>query len=154
MPVGRRFEMDARAERAVGRVRLVAAVITLAAVGWLVASEPGTFGWVGVVLGASVGVGWIAAFLRSRKRAREASGYFLDLSEAGLTLAEGDRRHHIGWAEMTEVEVDEERLVVSVARRGGPTLTIQPRYPGVTLEELAAAIRDGRPGAGGPEMVK
>jgi len=146
--------MDARAELSTGRLRLGAAIITAFAVVWLVASEPGTIGWAVAVLGALVGAGWIAAYARSRRRAALASAHFLELGESGLTLAEGDQRHHIGWAEMMDVDVDEERLVVSVSHGGGPPLTIHPRYRGVSLEELADAIRSARVRADGPEMVK
>ncbi len=106
------------------------------------------------MLGTLVSAGWVVAYRRSRTRAAQAARHFLEISEAGLTLAEGEEEHHIAWTEMETVEVDEERLVVSVARKEAAPLTIQPRYRGVSLEELAAAIRRGREGAGGSEMVK
>ncbi len=147
----KRFEMDAGAERATGRFRLVAAMVTLAAVVWLATSGPGMVGWAIAVLGTLVSVGWLASYRRGRRRAAEAHRFFLELDTEGLTLAEGEVEHHIAWADMKDVEVDEERLVVSVSRRGGPPLTIQPRYRGVSLLELATAIREG---AAGAEMVK
>jgi hypothetical protein len=149
--------MDAAAERSTGRLRLVAAIVTLAAVFWLATSDPGMVGWAVAVLGTLVSAGWLESYRRCRRRAAEASKHFLEISEDGLTLAEGDRKHHIAWTEMKAVEVDEERLAISVSRTGAAPLTIQPRYRGVSLEELAAAIREGRettPGASGAEMVK
>jgi hypothetical protein len=150
----KRFEMDAAAERSTGRLRLGAAIVTLAAVFWLATSDPGMVGWAMAVLGTLVSAGWLESYRRSRRRAAQAARHYLEIADDGLTLAEGEREHHIAWTEMRAVEVDEERLAISVFRAVGAPLTIHPRYRGISLEELAAAIREGREGATGAEMVK
>lgn len=137
----RRFEMDAVAELSSGKLRLFAAALVVIAIGWMLTAGPGALGYALAFIGGLVSIGWVFAYRRAVARSRMGLSYFLDLAPDALLLAEGEVRHHIDWAEVTDVEIDEEKLVVSVSRRGAPPLRIQPRYRGVSLEELGEAVR-------------
>ncbi|MAC27598.1 MAG: hypothetical protein CMH59_14140, partial [Myxococcales bacterium] len=107
----RRFELDAKAERSVGRLRLVGAIIVFVCGGVLVARGAGAVGWTLVVMAWLVGLGWIAAFVRARRRVAGAGGHYLELGDA-LRMARGAAPVEVPWGEVDAVRVDEDRLVV------------------------------------------
>jgi hypothetical protein len=74
---------------------------------------------------------------------RRGTDHFLELGDDALRLSEGDRVQVVPWTDVVSVSVDEDRLRVSIARRAGPVLEIEPRYvrTGSTgLADLAQAI--------------
>lgn len=139
----RRFELDVRAVRSVGRLRLFGAVLVFGMGLALVWRGAGTIGWVIVVTSWLIGLGWVAAFALSRRRAREADSHYLELDTRGLTMARGGEPVRVGWDEVASVEVDEDRLVVWVQRRIGERVRIDPVWRGVSLEQLCDALRAG-----------
>jgi len=138
----RRFELDSAAERATGWLRLAGAAVVALCAAWIAGTGPGTFGWVVVVVCVLISVGWFFAWRKGRARARTAGDWYLELGTRELLLAEGARRTQIPWAEVDRVDVDEDRLAVSVRRaRDLPPMSIQMRYRGVSLHELGEEIR-------------
>ena len=137
------FELDVRAELGVGRLRLLGAVLVFAMGLALVWRGAGAIGWVIVVTSWLIGLGWVAAFALSRKRAREAHQHYLIVDAQGLTMARGAEPVQLRWSEVDDIEVDEDRLVVWVSRRAGERLRIDPVWRGVSLEQLGDTIRAG-----------
>ena len=109
----------------------------------LIWNGAGTIGWVIVVTSWLIGLGWVAAFAMSRRRAREADAHYLELDGEGLTMARGAEPVRLAWSDVDGVEVDEDQLVVWVSRREGERLRIDPVWRGVSLEQLGDALRDG-----------
>lgn len=140
--MGRRFELDATAERGIAWLRLAGAALVLACAIWMMVSDPTPLAWVFIVLMVLLSLGWTAAGLRGRRRAGRGSDWFLDVSDEGLTLAEPGKRLDVSWSDVTAVEIDEDRLLVLVRTRTGAELPVQPRYRGVGLHELGAALED------------
>lgn len=138
-----RFELDVQAVRAVGRLRLFGAALVFAMGFALVVNGAGAIGWVIVVTSWLIGLGWVAAFAISRRRAREAEAHYLELDSSGLTMARGAAPVRLAWSEVDGVEIDEDRLVVWVSRREGERLRIDPVWRGVSLEQLEDALRAG-----------
>jgi len=140
--LARRFLLDRSAVVATRRLRLGSAFVILVANAWLFTSEPsGLVAAVGAI-SILVALGWIAASVRTAAYMRDHSTDHLSLDTDGLRLADGSVRHHIGWTNVTDVEIDEEKLVISVSQRDAPPLRIQPRYQGVSLDELGQAVRE------------
>ncbi|MEM9190299.1 MAG: hypothetical protein AAGF12_14035 [Myxococcota bacterium] len=146
-PTPKRFELDTESERAVGRLRLGAALVVAIGSVWILAAGAGTIGTTLAIVGLLASVGWVFAFRGSRKKATKAATYYLELDSSGLTLAEGKAPTQVKWSEITSVDVDEDRLVVAVARRNDKDLILQPRYRGVDLYSLAAAVETARSAA-------
>lgn len=115
---------------------MVAACVVLMAL-----ADPGALGWFFAVLLAALALGWAAAGLRGLRRAKRPGDWFLEARPGGLTLAERGNRLEIPWSDIERIEVDEDRLVVSVHRHTGDPVALTPRYRGVGLHELGEALR-------------
>lgn len=148
-PAPRRFELDVHAERSTGLLRLGGAALVGACAVWIALSDPSALGWVAALVAALASVGWVVSWRRGRKRARRAGEWYLELGPEALVLAEGGDRLQVPWSEVERVLVDEDRLVVRLERAGQAPLDIQPRYRGVGLEELGAAIHAAHRDASG-----
>jgi hypothetical protein len=132
----RRYENDPRAEREVLRLRAAAGAVALVAGAWLVLLPdwlPRLFG----VLGCGFGALWIARWRRGPTPATEA---YLELSDAVLLRRTGDVVERVPWADVRDVEVDEDRLVVRVERQGETPMLLEPRY-GLGLYALRDEVR-------------
>ncbi len=138
----KRLELDAAAERSVGQLRLFGAMLIVAMSAVLVAQGVGPVGWVLIVSAWLIAAAWVMAFLRSRRRLREADAHYLELGSDALRMVRGSARIEVSWADVVEVEVDEERLVVWVCLRSGPPVKVEPVWRGVGLHELAALLQD------------
>ena len=57
----------------------------------------------------------------------------------GLDAGDG-----VGWDEVASIEADEDRLVVVVTPREGEEIAVPPRYGGLGVHDLAAAIEEAR----------
>ena len=136
-----RFTLDVAAERSTSQLRLVGAVAILGATGWIVVTHPGPIVWLVVVFAWLVALFWVVSWRRAQKRAAAAPLWYLELGTDELVLAEGERVVRLPWRDVRSVEVDDERLVVVVTQAAEPPLVIEPRYPGVSIEALAAAVR-------------
>jgi hypothetical protein len=134
-PFGR-LELDVGVDRSVAGLRTLGAVAVLPASALLALVRPDGPGLILASLGALFGVGWIFAARRSRRRVGEAARHALVLTRDGLTLEQGEGAVDLAWREVTEVDVDEERLQVRVHRRGGDPLRIEPHFRGPTAEGL------------------
>ena len=139
-PARRRFELDVRAERAIGNLRLGGAILVGACAVWIAVSGPSALGWLAAGVAALACLGWVIAWIRGRRRSGGAGEWYLELGEDTLTLAEGPRRLQVPWREVDEVLVDEDRLVVRLQRGTDKPVDIQPRYRNTSLHELGEAI--------------
>ena len=135
------------AERGVAGLRLAGAALVAGCAVWMAATEPGPLGWFFVVLLGLFAVGWLFAARGGRRRARGSDAWFLEIGPGGLVLAEGARRREVAWDEVTGVEVDEDRLVVTLDTTTGSPVIVQPRYRGVGLHELGGLLREAHRGA-------
>jgi hypothetical protein len=140
----RTLELDAAAERSVAWLRLVAALASLVAAGWLVMIVPPGRGLLCAGLGAAGALLWLGLFVRGRCVVRRAGEHRVVLGAGELTLHEGPRVVRIPWEEIASVRADEEHLVVEVMPHTGAPLGIEPRYGGLGMYELAAAIEEAR----------
>jgi hypothetical protein len=134
------FRLDAGAERSVAVLRIIAAVVVLAATIWMVILGPSPICWLGIVGSWGIVVGWFFASRASRRRAAAGQSHYLALRPGGLALAEGGPEIFVPWEQVLAVDADEDKLVVKITRTSGPVLALEPRYAGVGLHELRAAI--------------
>jgi hypothetical protein len=135
---GVRFELDTRAARETSALRALAAIVVLIGAIWLFTlpfAVPRVFALAGLVFA----VFWLRG--AAKRRARLPALHYLELGREALVLHDGDSEQIAPWAEVESVAVDEDRLVVIVARRGRPALAIEPQYRGVTLHALAERIQ-------------
>jgi hypothetical protein len=138
-----RLPLDLRAERAIARLRASAALIVVLASGWLLALPyplPRLF----ALAGFGFALLWLVRAARTRRQIRGAADHYLELDREALRLREGERSERVPWSEVDSIAVDEDRLLLRVARRGGPPLEIEPRYGRMGLYELFEAIRGAR----------
>jgi hypothetical protein len=147
-PAPLRLTLDARAERAVAGLRLAGAAAALGAAAWMLALGPGLLGGVLVGVSALAGAGWLAAAALGRRRARAPDAWSLEADEVGLRLREGAEGTTVAWAEVTRVDVDEDRLVVRLYRAAEEPVTIEPRYAGLSVYALAGALEERRAASG------
>jgi hypothetical protein len=142
----RSFERDAAGERAIAALRIAGAIGVLAGAGWLVAVHPSPRAVAFAVLGAIVGLAWIGAFVRGRRRARERVALHLR-PDALVIEVSGEECASIPWSQVRRIRVDEERLVVRVEREGNEPLVVEPLWRGVGVHDLARAIDHARAAA-------
>jgi hypothetical protein len=93
----------------------------------------------------AVALYWTFAFAKALRRAKIRVALRLD--EEGLHLEEGERRTDVPWGVVDAVEVDEDRLVVRVVRRGDDPLVVEPIWRGTSVYALADAVRAARDAA-------
>lgn len=136
MSAPRRYESDARAELQALRLRGVAGVVAVVAGAWLLVLPdwlPRLFGLAGCMFGAL----WIA---RWKRGAAPPSSTYLELRDDALVRRTGGTVEVVRWADVRDVEVDEDRLVVRVDRGADEPLWIEPRY-GLALYALRDELR-------------
>jgi hypothetical protein len=136
-----RLEADMATER---RIALVKAAIGLALLGcsaWLFALPdmlPRAFGVIALVY-ASLWIVRAAKLMRQDNAPQEKD--YLELGHAALKVREHGRELVLPWAEIVRVAIDHDRLTVALLRSTGEIVNIEPRYMGVTLEDLCEAVR-------------
>ena len=143
-----RLPLDLPAERAIARLRVSAALLVSLASGWLLALPyplPRAF----AVAGFAFAVLWLVRAVRMRRRIRGAADQYLELDRDALRLRDGEREELVPWSEVESIAVDEDRLLLRVARRAGKPLEIEPQYGGVGLYDLFEAVCGARTRAGG-----
>jgi hypothetical protein len=139
------------AERSVARFRLISAIAVLPASIYLLASPQPSAAKALASIGVLVSLGWIAAFFLARARVRDRAAFHLDLADEGMTLCLGKATTTVGWSDVRDVDVDEERLMVVIGLRDGRTVDIPPVWEGTGLYELAAMVASRRDGASRPD---
>jgi hypothetical protein len=133
-----RFELDARADRETRALRSAAAIVVLAAGVWLFTLPflvPRAFALAGFVFAAL----WLRRAFK--QGARQPARHYLELGRDALVLCDGAGEQIVPWPAVESVAIDEDRLVVIVARRDAPPLAIEPHFRGVALHALAEHIQ-------------
>jgi len=83
--------------------------------------------------------------LAARRRLRDASRWRLVLGPEGLSLIEGARERRVAWEDVAAIETDDDRLVVEIRLRNeAEPLVVEPRYGGLGVVDLEAAILAAR----------
>jgi hypothetical protein len=136
-----RLEADMATERQIALVKGAIGLALLGCSAWLFALPdllPRAFGVAASVFAAL----WIvrAAKLMRQDNAPPDKDY-LELSHSSLKVREHGRELDLPWAEIVRVAIDQDRLTVALLRSTGEIVNIEPRYTGVTLEDLCEAIR-------------
>ena len=136
-----RLEADTATERQIALAKGAMGLALLACSAWLFAlpdTFPRVFGAIAVVFAAL----WI---VRAAKLMRQddapAEKDYLELSHAALKVREHGRELVLPWSEIARVAIDQDRLTVALLRHTGEIVHIEPRYTGVTLEDLCDAVR-------------
>ena len=140
----RRLPLDVPSERAVARLRLVAALFTGLGVALLLVLRPPLFAWLCALGGAVAVLAWIVMFARARRKVARAEEHFVALGPEGVTLSGEGARREAPWARVYGIEVDEERLVVRVEIEDQDDLEIEPQYGGLGAYDLAEALERAR----------
>ncbi len=141
----RTLPLDRDAERSVALLRLVAAVVVAGAAIWLALLRPAGAVWICILGSLVASLAWLGMAAAARRRLRRAQDHRLVLDPEGLALVDGDRERRAPWEAVEAVEVDEDRLVVVVRVRGEDApIVVEPRYGGLGVLDLDAAIRAAR----------
>lgn len=142
----RDLALDVRSERELRVFRAIAATVVGSVAVLVIALSPGFRGWACGAVSLLFALGWGVAARRARGRIEAREDWVLGLRPSHLELREGPgRAESVPWSDVGRVEVDEERLVVTVARgEGVPPLRIEPRFGGLGAYELAAAVEAAR----------
>ncbi|MCA9611166.1 MAG: hypothetical protein H6721_16290 [Sandaracinus sp.] len=142
-----RVELDVSAERAVGRLRLVGAVVALSMGTVLAVGGAGSVGWALILMSWLVGLAWVGSFVASRRKASRADAFFLELGPDRLVAALGKEPQRVAWRDVRGVDVDEDRLEVVVLHTGGE-LRLPSVWRGLGPHELAERLRTAGEAAG------
>jgi len=141
-PLRERFEIDPGDERAVARLRLLAAgLAALSAIAMLLSSLPFVMLLL-AVLALLVALGWFSRAKSLAARAKNPEEHFLALHTRGFISAEGQKRMWVSWTEVTHIEVDEERLEIVVTREAEEPVRLEPRFPDLEIHELVRRLRN------------
>jgi hypothetical protein len=140
----RTLSLDRGSERSVAALRLTAAALVVCGSIWLLSIRPPLAAWACAGGGIVASLAWLVMGLRARRRIRDADRHRLVLEPEALHLVEGDRERRIAWADVTQVELAEDRLVVRVSVTDGEALSIEPRFGGLGAHDLEAAVRRAR----------
>ncbi len=136
-----RYEVDPARERSLARLRTSAAVLAgLGAVAMLLSRLPFVMLLL-AVLALLVSAGWLAQARGLRRRARAPEEHFLALHQRGFELGLGASRTWVPFTTVTDIDVDDERLDIVVAREGQAGLRLESRYPGVEIYALMHTLR-------------
>lgn len=133
------------AERPVGRLRLIGAVVSLIGalyVVFLTGGGPVSMGFLGVVLVA--GAFWWRRFSDVERAHAEGRVRRLVLGKDGVSLAVGDVISAVRWADVKRIELDHDRMLVQLVLSEG-TLDLEPPLGGLGLEELGRRVHRRQP---------
>jgi hypothetical protein len=137
----KRLDADMAMDRQIALVRAFIGVGLLACAAWLF-NLPNTLPRLFALAAVAFAALWIvrAAKLVVRTNDPEEKDY-LELDHRALKLHERGRDLLLPWAEIANVAIDEDRLTLALLRHTGEIVHIEPRYTGVTLEDLCDAVR-------------
>jgi hypothetical protein len=136
------YTLDVRNEKQVAWFRITGGVVCLAGALAIGSLGPPLVGWVVVLIGVAAGLGWLVAGARGLRRAKAPTRYFVALREAALELGDGPRVVSVPWDELLSAEVDEERLVVVLRRKDKDPVLLEPRFPKLSVYDLAKAVQE------------
>ncbi len=122
-------------------LRIAAAIVATCAAIAIVLSRPPPFAWLCVAAALAVSVFWLVNGARARRRAADAAGHRIVLSNRALTLLEGSTERSVPWDRVEALEVDEEKLVVRIDVAAEPSVVIEPRYGQLGVYDLAEVLR-------------
>lgn len=137
-----RFELDERAERGAAALRAGAALVTIVAGVWLFTlpyTAPRIFAFAGFVFAAF----WLRRALRMLRNAeRKPARHYLELRPNALCLCQNGTEQIVPWNEVTQIAIDDDRLLVVVERRNSAALLLEPQYRGLGLRAMAEAVQE------------
>ena len=122
-------------------MRLVAAALAALSGLWLLIVSDG---WLlrATALASVVFAGlWTRAVRRVAARGRSDPDW-LELGQDHLAFHRSGTARSIALCDVRRVEIDEDRLVVVVCLADGERLTLEPRYLGLTLHDLARVVHE------------
>ena len=137
-----RFTLDIRGESQSMTLRKAAAWLALFSGAWLLTlpyAIPRAF----AVAGLGFAVLWLAGSIRTQRILHSAHQHFLEIDATGIGLCEGGEPIRVPWQEVQSVAIDHDRLHIVVMRNDAPDLVIEPRYQGISLQELAQTLSHG-----------
>jgi hypothetical protein len=136
-----RLEADMATERQVALLKGATGLGLLVCSAWLFAL-PETLPRVFAVIAVVFATLWIVRAAKLlRRESIPADKDYLELSHTSLKLREHGRELVLPWEEIVRVAIDQDRLTLALLRRTGEIVNIEPRYKGVTLEDLCVAVR-------------
>jgi len=136
------------AERPVGRLRLLAAVVCVIASAWVVAaSRAAPLSFVVVFAVFAAAYFWWKRFAAVERGVTSGKTRRLTLAADGLSFDEGEEHTVVRWSEVERIELDHDRIQVVVVHRAG-ALALEPPLGGLGIEGLGERVqRAFRPGA-------
>ena len=124
---------DVSAEKAVARLRFLAAIaVSIGAVAILM-QEPTAVGATLSIAAFLIALGWTAHFWRTRSL---PTGDGLRFDDEGVHIRLGARDEAISWQDVQRVAVNEERLRIELSRTGAEPFLIPMAFAGRSLPEL------------------
>jgi hypothetical protein len=149
-PLLQRFDVSARDQRSVARVRSAAAVACALCAVWLLLSRVPIPIFLAGLLGLVMSFAWLAQARRAARTGASAGAHHLSIHRDGLAVAEQNKLTRVRFADVSDIAVDEERLDVAVTLKDRRCIRIEPRYPGVEIHDLVRTLRkamEAHPGA-------
>lgn len=138
------IEEASGAERPVGRLRLVAAAVSVVGAAWVLVTTRGApLAW---VLAAGVGIAaafWWRRFASVEKAHLGGARRRLVLGRRGVIWQTGPSRDCVAWSRVERVELDHDRMVVEVIHGDG-SLILEPPLAGLGLSALGAKVQAAR----------
>ena len=142
---------DQHHDRAVARLRLSSAIVVALCATAVLIAAPNTLVKILAIVGWLVAIGWAFAWLRFRKRQPATPRFGLTLSPEGLALRHSSTTIDLAWSQVTQIEVDEERLNVRLTQQQGPDIAIEPLFGGLGVYALSQLLEQYRNGAQSPK---
>lgn len=143
-PLLQRLEVSRADQRSLALVRGGAALVCALCASWLLLSRVSLPVYLIGLLGLLISFAWLAQARRAARAGAAPQAHHLSIHRDGLLLAEAGRLTRLRFAEMVDIEVDEERLDIAVRLRDGRCVHIEPRYPGVEIHELMRRLREAK----------
>jgi hypothetical protein len=141
-PLLQRFEVSAADQRNLAFVRAAAATLSAACSLLLLLGRLPVPVLLAALLGLAMSLAWLAQARRARRLAATASEHHLSLYREGLVVAEHKRLTRVRFADVSDIDVDEERLDIRLALVDGQCVRIEPRYPGVEIHDLVRTLQN------------
>jgi hypothetical protein len=147
-----RYEVSSSDQRALAYLRGICAVLALLGAGVMLLGKLPLPLFLVALLAVLISVAWLAQARRLVRAARVAERPALVAHARGLLLDEAGRNEWLAWADVVQIEVDEERLELVLTRRVGEPLRIEPRYQGVDLYQLVRTLTEVWHAAPAPDV--
>jgi hypothetical protein len=139
-----RLFLDTRELRDRTRLRLTASLPALVGGLWLVWTTGSWLLRAFALAGVTFATIWLVIARRTAIQLSNAPDHYLDIGAEALQVCAGAERRTLAWTDIEAVEIDEDRLVVSLRLSGGGRLVIEPQYGELDLPELAERLERSR----------